>query len=106
MGKRCQTEEDIKNGIKGKCCQAITHNGTKCSRKATINIDLKKNRVIFGMNIPKVNCCFFCKQHASILLGFALTNLSNILAESQLSWHDYLTLKPEYLDTVHKEMTR
>lgn len=98
MGKRCLTKEEIERGIKRKCCQAKTRAGTRCTRKAVINVDLRKERKIFGYNLPKINCCFLCLQHASLFLGVSISRLGNVLAESELDWDEYLALKPEYLN--------
>lgn len=46
------------------CCQATTIQGTRCTRKAKWKLDLTKKRNILGFNIPTINCCFFCTQHA------------------------------------------
>jgi hypothetical protein len=85
------------------CCQAVTAWGYRCTRQAKIQIDLTKDRSILGYKLPKVNCCFFCIQHAAIYTGLMSAKLSKIVAEAQLSWDDYLTLYPEYIDELKNE---
>ncbi len=86
---------------KEKCeqlCQAMTQYGTQCSRKARINLDLRKGKKILGYQvIPKINCCFFCLQHAAMFTGYAVHEIGMLLATKDMSWDEYLTINPDYL---------
>lgn len=85
-------------------CQALTHGGKQCSRDATVKIDLRKARNVFGYELPRVNCCFYCTQHATILTGIAVTKLAQYLAEYQYGWDEYLVLHPEYITEKGKDL--
>lgn len=53
------------------CCEAMTKNGTKCKRIASIIFDLSKKKTFrlgpFGIEHPGINCCAFCWQHATMI---------------------------------------
>lgn len=85
------------------CCQAITQRGMQCQRAATVSIDLMKQRSIFGYKLPRVNCCFFCSQHAAMLTGIAIQKISQTAAEYMYDWNDYIVLHPEYLAKTAKD---
>lgn len=91
MGKRCGNV---------RCCQAITQRERKCSRVAVLIIDLSKRRTMLGFELPRVKCCFFCVQHAAMLLGVTMHKVTQIAAEYSYDWNDYVVLHPEYLDEV------
>ena len=93
VGKRCGgTPSQPK-----KCCQAITQSGKKCSRLATINFDLTKQRKILGVNIPLVKCCFLCYQHMAIISTLAARDLAQKMIELDLTYDDYYTIHPDRL---------
>jgi len=49
-------------------CQSTTNDGSICTREAVYKLDLTKGKKLFGVTIvPKINCCFFCTQHAKQL---------------------------------------
>lgn len=96
MGRRCGNV---------KCCQAFTQRGTKCSRPATLIVDLSKSRKILGYQLPRAKCCFFCSQHASILLGVAVQKIAQTAAEYFYDWNEYIVLHPEYLSESAKNLS-
>jgi hypothetical protein len=49
-------------------CEAITKTGEQCTRDAVFKLDLKKERKLLGIPLPKINCCIYCSQHTNALL--------------------------------------
>lgn len=70
-------------------CQSILSNKERCSRDAVFKLDLKKQRKILGIEIPTVDCCRYCSQHAKQLVtGFSvygLIQLTPILVRTTLT---------------------
>ena len=87
------------------CCQAITQEGSQCTRRAKIKFDLTRGKKIMGIQvIPKIKCCFFCTQHAATLTGYAVYEIGMFLATKDLEWDEYIDINPDYLDKKMKEM--
>jgi hypothetical protein len=109
-----ETSDTHDVGVSGKkmcegdvCCQAVTHHGTQCTRRARIKYDLTKGQTIKGIQIvPKTNCCFFCLQHFAIMSGYALYKIGWLLAESHLDWDEYISIHPEYLEQKMKDFSK
>ena len=86
-------------------CQAwVSATGHQCKRQAKIKFDLRKQRKFFGYNLPTVNCCYFCLQHTAVYMGCYISQLSYLLATKDLTWDEYITVSPDYLDRKLKEM--
>jgi len=50
------------------CCQAITSDGTQCTRSAKFKAKMYNNKKLFGITIiPGIKCCRFCNQHLAML---------------------------------------
>jgi hypothetical protein len=84
--RRAKARSRCRAGPGEVCCQAITEDGTKCKRVASIVFDLSKKKTIrigpFGFEHSGIKCCAFCWQHASMLtVGYGL-KLWNILTST------------------------
>ena len=81
-------------------CQGYTLQGNKCTRNATVNVDLTKEKKILGYNTPAINCCFFCTQHAALIAGSGAMKLAEWLMTMNLDGDQYLALYPDYFKTL------
>ena len=86
-------------------CQGYTLQGNKCTRNATVNVDLTKEKKILGYDIPSINCCFFCSQHAALVTGSGAMKLAEWLMTINLDWDQYIALRPDYLENAIKSLT-
>lgn len=93
-------------------CQANTEKGVRCSREASINVDLRKGKNLFkvpyfniSIKTPKYNCCLFCKQHAAVYLSYySLSGITSFL-KSQLSWEEWIVMYPREADKFFNDYT-
>ena len=85
-------------------CQGYTLQGNKCTRNATVNVDLTKEKKILGFNLPSFNCCFFCTQHAALVAGSGAMKLAELFMTKDLDGDQYLALYPDYLENVIPSM--
>lgn len=103
FNKKLKEIKERKEEKKQPTCQAYTKTGDKCSRLATFNLDLTQGTLLFNKKIiPPINCCFMCTQHAGMWASYGFAKLTMALYDNQLSWDEYITIHPEYIDTLHQ----
>lgn len=95
--RRSRKRSRCKAGPYEFCCNAVTLDGSKCERKATVMYGLSNSILtkVFPF-LKNTDCCYFCTQHMKMIVNFLLAK--------GFTWILKRTIRNIYNDSISGKM--